>query len=675
MKLDSQGRRARQVVLLVIAMIALPSVALTALAIAAIENEEAAARKRLEVAYLPVLSAMAKRFNDRLDAIVDDTPPALHALLEWSEYAADVSDLAPLDTFRQQTPFATNYFVIDDDGNVLFPRNHGASCEAPWSRVATQHVEACEGGACDCTALADLGAHPDLYGQNHCAARYAAALCRAEQDGALAPVPSCLEGSKLAEASIALSSRWLKHPDDQMRANAALQLATKMSAPQAEVGDIVGQVNMWWFVPRLRRLDRPDSDSAIGLLQAMGSRAPFLDAMATLSKNRDGPPMVWSWSVEGLRRVVVLQSVEGYLTGYELTPEGFQDYVAQGLAELDLETRTRVHLLPIEAPRNAYRAYMERYKDQVASWSLLAKTQLAWELVILLDDEGVFFDLLHQRATLYMWGLGLVVLALLGGIGYTVRAVLAEARESRLKTDFVSSVSHDLRTPLTSIRMFTESLLMGRVDGEEDIRESLTVIASETERLSRLTERILDFSRMEAGRKAYVFEPTSVAAVVTHAMNACAPMIASSDFEVTVDVEPGLPDVLGDKDALIEALINLITNAVKYSVDDRSITVEAKHENGEVVLAVSDRGMGISRADQRRIFEKFYRVDCRRTSEVGGCGLGLSLVRHIVEAHDGMLSVVSTLGEGSTFTIRLAKFERRPLVELVGEKSWNQSSS
>lgn len=673
MKLDSQSRRARQVVLLVIAMIALPSVALTALAIAAIENEEAAARKRLEQAYVPVLSAMAQRFNERMDRLLDDAPLALHAFLSWTDDPE--ASMSVFSTFREAAPFATNYFVIDEDGDVLFPDVPDQTCEASWSKVARQWARGCDGEtACDCQRVAAIADHPSVGITNACAAQYAAALCRSAEDRTPADVPECVTRPAIARASIAAAAAFDPAHTEQWGTK-VFSLARHMSDPESHVSEVVAQVNAWWFSPRLQSMHHADAVSAKSLLDALGTRGAFLDAMSTFSRNRDAPPMVWSWSVDGLRRVVVLQSIHGYHAGFELTPGAFQAYVAEGLADLELDTRVAVHLLPIEAPENSYQAYMERYKDRVASWSLLKKTQLAWEMAILLDDEGLFFDLMHSRSTLYMWGLGLVVLSLLGGILYTVRAVLLEARESRLKTDFVSSVSHDLRTPLTSIRMFTESLLMGRVRGEEEMRESLTVIASETERLSRLTERILDFSRMEAGRKAYAFEPTSVAAVVTHAMNACAPMIESSDFDVEVRVAPDLPDVEGDRDALIEALINLITNAVKYSIDRRWIRVEASRAGDDVVIAVSDRGMGISRADQRRIFEKFYRVDCRRTSEVGGCGLGLSLVRHIVEAHGGDLLVDSTLGEGSIFRIRLGGVLSNAGIEMLGEKSWNQSSS
>ena len=130
-------------------------------------------------------------------------------------------------------------------------------------------------------------------------------------------------------------------------------------------------------------------------------------------------------------------------------------------------------------------------------------------------------------------------------------------------------------------------------------------------------------------------------------------MIEESRGEVAVQIPAELPPVVGDHDALIEVLINLITNAIKYSTDVPRIRISARVEGARVVLAVSDEGIGIPGPEQARIFEKFHRVDCRRTMEVGGCGIGLSLVRHIVDAHEGEVTVQSTLGQGSTFTVSL----------------------
>ena len=201
--------------------------------------------------------------------------------------------------------------------------------------------------------------------------------------------------------------------------------------------------------------------------------------------------------------------------------------------------------------------------------------------------------------------------------------------------------------------MFTEMLLLGRVRGREEERECLEVIAKETERLTRLTERILDFSRMEAGRKAYSYEPIEVRPIIAAALEACRPLMAQGEFEVVVDIEDGLARMCADRDAMIEVLMNLMSNAIKYSPGMHYIAVRARREGRHVAIAVEDRGMGIPKPEMKRIFEKFHRVDCRRTCEVSGSGIGLSLVEHIVHAHEGEIGVKSTPGRGSTFTVRI----------------------
>jgi signal transduction histidine kinase len=181
------------------------------------------------------------------------------------------------------------------------------------------------------------------------------------------------------------------------------------------------------------------------------------------------------------------------------------------------------------------------------------------------------------------------------------------------------------------------------------------VIAQETERLSRLTQRILDFSRMEAGRKAYALREESVPEVVQQALDACKPLIEQGGFTVEKDLAAEAQTAVIDRDAIVEVLINLVTNAIKYSPEQKWLKVAARVNDGFVELSVADHGIGIARADQGRVFEKFYRVDCRRTTEVGGCGIGLSLVQHIVKAHRGEVRLVSEPGKGSTFTVRLPR--------------------
>jgi two-component system phosphate regulon sensor histidine kinase PhoR len=256
---------------------------------------------------------------------------------------------------------------------------------------------------------------------------------------------------------------------------------------------------------------------------------------------------------------------------------------------------------------------------------------------------------------------GTLILALVGttiaGVSATLVVLYREAYLGKLQTEFVNKVSHDLRTPLTSIRMFVETLQMGRLADPDRQKEALGIIAEETSRLSSLINRLLDWARMESGRRDYDLEPVPVESIVDAALQAFEPQLVIQPAEVTKSVQPGLPPVLADKDALSEALLNLLQNAHKYTGTLKKIAVTARRSGPTVLVAVSDNGPGIRLADQKRIFDKFYRAKDPLDRSIEGSGLGLSMVKHIVTAHAGRISVSSELGEGATFTIALPTME------------------
>lgn len=229
-----------------------------------------------------------------------------------------------------------------------------------------------------------------------------------------------------------------------------------------------------------------------------------------------------------------------------------------------------------------------------------------------------------------------------------------EAQLSRLQSDFVSKVSHELRTPLTSIRLFVETLQMKKVPpGEMDA--TFEVLARETDRLSRRIERLLDWGRMEAGRRLYELREETVADVVQDAVEAFRTATLGREVALDVDVQPALPTILADRGALVDALVNLLSNADKYSTEDRRIELRAEADARSVRLSVRDSGIGIPRAEHHRIFQKFYRVDERLTRATQGSGLGLAIVQHVVRAHSGRTLVDSSPGKGSTFSIVLPR--------------------
>lgn len=260
-----------------------------------------------------------------------------------------------------------------------------------------------------------------------------------------------------------------------------------------------------------------------------------------------------------------------------------------------------------------------------------------------------------RRAFLYNLTLTiLMTLLLAGGIALTLRAASRELKLSQMKSDFVSNVSHELRTPLTSIRTLGEFLRLGRVNEPEKMRKYGEYIENESRRLTQLINNILDFSRIESGRKAYQFEPADIIEIVASALSSFDVRLKQGGFNVRLERAPiPLPIVEVDAEALQQAFINLLDNAVKYSGQAREIIVRLGKKDDEVTISVTDSGIGIASEDQGKIFEKFYRVGGTLTHNVKGSGLGLAIVRHIVEAHRGAITVASELGKGSAFTIRL----------------------
>jgi two-component system phosphate regulon sensor histidine kinase PhoR len=222
---------------------------------------------------------------------------------------------------------------------------------------------------------------------------------------------------------------------------------------------------------------------------------------------------------------------------------------------------------------------------------------------------------------------------------------------SQMKSDFVSNVSHELRTPLSSIRVFGEYMRLGRVEKPEKIREYGEYIEAESRRLTQLINNILDFSRIESAEKNYRFNECDPGAIVAETIAAFEVPLRERGFNIRIDVAPSLPHVGLDRESIAQALVNLIDNAVKYSGDRKEIEVRAFVDGDELRIAIQDHGIGIAASEQKKIFEKFYRVGSGLVHDVKGSGLGLAIVSHIVKAHGGRVEVASAPGEGTTFTI------------------------
>ena len=249
---------------------------------------------------------------------------------------------------------------------------------------------------------------------------------------------------------------------------------------------------------------------------------------------------------------------------------------------------------------------------------------------------------------------GLLAAVLLGGLALTLRTASRAVRLSQLKSDFVSNVSHELRTPLASIRVFGEFLRLGRVTTADKVREYGEYIETESRRLTQLVNNILDFSRIETGRRTYRMEDTDLRALAEGVLRTFEVRLRHAGFAWSLET-PGdsLPPVRGDADALSQVVYNLMDNAMKYSAETRDIRIRLERQGDEAVLSVADRGIGIARGDQQKIFDRFHRLAGGLVHDVRGSGLGLSIVDHVVRAHGGRVTVDSDPGRGSTFVVHL----------------------
>jgi signal transduction histidine kinase len=297
-------------------------------------------------------------------------------------------------------------------------------------------------------------------------------------------------------------------------------------------------------------------------------------------------------------------------------------------------------------------------QEEVHASSTLASVSLAplmpgWKLAFVQDDSTAFDDAADRRVATYLW-IGSSVIALMTVlILFIARGFTRQVRLARMKNDLVATVSHELKTPLTAMRALVETLLESEHLDERTTREYLQLLSTENTRLSRLIENFLTFSRLERNRMNFHFAPVAPQQIVENAVAAMGERCRTPECQFKTETPGNLPLVAADSNALTTALLNLLDNAWKYTGGQKRITLRTSATNGSVRFAVEDNGIGIPERESRRIFQRFYQVDQRLSRTVEGCGLGLSIVRSIVKAHRGEVTVSSQLGAGSVFAIEI----------------------
>ena len=275
-----------------------------------------------------------------------------------------------------------------------------------------------------------------------------------------------------------------------------------------------------------------------------------------------------------------------------------------------------------------------------------------WTMEFYQADPRLLDAFLTSRRGIYFYMFILIVGILVFGLILTIRSLTREMELSRMKSDFVSTVSHEFKSPLTSIRQIAEMLHSGRVPSEERRQKYYDVLLEQSERLSLLTENVLSFAKME-GKREFVFEQVDLDSLLRNIVSTIQDRVGHDGLAIETEIEKSVPSINADSSAITQAINNLIDNAVKYSGDSKKVFVQAYNDEKSVVIEVKDFGLGIKKEDMDKVFDRFYRGGDELTRTVKGSGLGLTLVKQIVEAHKGSIQVESEPGKGSIFSMRL----------------------
>ena len=276
-----------------------------------------------------------------------------------------------------------------------------------------------------------------------------------------------------------------------------------------------------------------------------------------------------------------------------------------------------------------------------------------FRLLLSENKPGFLTTLLKAGSGLYLFIFILIALLMVLGFVFTLYTLNVELRLNKLKSEFISNVSHELKSPLTSIRMMTEMLHLNRVETEERKSVYYSAMLEESEHLSHLIDNILDFSRMDDERKKYDFKDLEMDELLVKFLELTRERLPASGFDIRYTCPDRVPVIQADSDAMLQVFYNLIDNAIKFSGTSRQIDVSLSSGDEELLFCVKDYGIGISAKDQERIFDRFYRSEETQKRGIRGSGIGLTIVRKIVEAHNGHLTLESNPGAGSTFCVHL----------------------
>ncbi|MCF7981958.1 MAG: HAMP domain-containing histidine kinase [Pseudomonadales bacterium] len=294
----------------------------------------------------------------------------------------------------------------------------------------------------------------------------------------------------------------------------------------------------------------------------------------------------------------------------------------------------------------------------------LASNYPDWHIELYFTDGDVFDKAAREQSAVYLWAGLLVIIVILTAGFVAMRVVSRQIRLNKLKNDFIATVSHELKTPLASMRVLTDTLLEGRYKDQQQVEDYLRLMSKENQRLTRLIENFLTFSRMERNKQSFDILPTSPLNIVEDAIETVQTKFAQYNCQLDIDIADDLPQIEADHDAIVTVLTNLLDNGCKYTThENKQIRLKVYQQDPWVCFAISDNGIGMTKRAMRAIFGRFYQVDQSLARHSEGCGLGLSIVKYIITAHHGTISVESKIKKGSTFTVKLPAVAGAPLPE------------
>ena len=631
--------------LLLLLAVLVPSVCLLWFMNQAVQNERVAVRQKLLEAYRGHLALLQERLENHLsqtstnlDNVADTLSPAALFAKEVREGVADA------------------VVCFDAAGNVIYPASATMAREANETlgpALAAEWSEAQRLESSAPSAAAEAYAHVAAQTTNNNLAGRAlqsqvrVLLQSGQPDPALAVLVGTLAEPRFAtatdaqgrlllpntelmalESGAARKSSWVPRLRERLREQLSNYDSLPMPASQRQ-----------FLMRELRRLF--PNQVEFHTLKAEDLAATYLAANITntgaASSRRSAgpalspaPPGLWQFASQSGRVILLFQATT--------MPARMASWVPGQTLPAD------VHLALLPPGKEADKSLLS---------TSAGPSTPGWKLALSFKDQRFLDAAVDARIASYVWIGTLVLVSAVVFALLLVRLLRRQLALTQLRNDLVANVTHELKTPLSSMRLLVDTLLNSPQLNEQTAREYLQLIATENLRLSRLIDNFLTFSRIERNKYTFRFNSVPAMKLVEAAAASVRERFSVAGYHFDVQAPAELPQVVADSDAIVTALVNLLDNAYKYSGDEKQITLSAQAQNGSVRFAVKDNGVGLSPRDTKRIFKRFYQVDQKMSRTGGGCGLGLSIVKFIVAAHDGEIRVESRPGEGSTFTVTL----------------------